>query len=519
MAGNPRSFEQRLFGHYDRPKRKSTPKDNKASDYLALGVVPPYALLCGLMVVAGMMALSGLLELALAAGFITLIINYVRFDAYAPSLFSKFPWTLFKEINEKGERTEDRISDKKRLYLMNVFVFGFSVISATGLTFFSLMLMKEAFISLGMIGIMSLGGYSLVPALIFFGAASFLCTWPMFSDGASNLFARKDLWARLKVGMKKFFGVIPDESLLLPDERLESVGARALFGRQMLRMVLVLALLGLAAFGNFVVAFGGFDYMFSIMGLGGAGIGPAKMILSMLALVGGSVFITSVLTQLMTLGVLGIQFAWRQYMLPVDATIKDQPLLRYGLALFAAPVLLPLFILRGLIGFVLMEYTHLKDTLFSSHIKPDAEKSFFHDTDTVYERIRCNTQNSFVNGLVNTFIITPATFIIGTGIFLSQHIKFLAFLNAVNSGVTSFNGQASTLSNALSITGYGGGAWGFGWDGGVIRYLNGPRQPLAQEETPKPPLKMVLFGYALNPRSKPAPQEQPSARLESNLTI
>lgn len=514
MAGSGRSFDQRLSGHYAKPKKQASFKENTFSDYLAMGVVPPYVLLCGLMVIAGMMALSGLLELAIAAGFISLVVNYVRFRAYAPSLFGKFPWTLFNEIDEKGERTDWPMSDNKRRTLMIVFVFGFSIVSAIGLTFFSLMLMKTAFINLGILGIASFGGFSLVPALVFFGAASFLCAWPMFADGASNLFARKDFWDRMKNGMKKFFVLIPDESLLLPEETLDDVGEHTLMARQIARLILVIALLGLAAFGNFMVSHSGFGYMLSIIGFGGAN--AAQMVLSSVALVGGSVFITAVLTQLMTLAVLASQLTWQQYMLPVDYKVKDQPWLRYSLALFAAPVLMPLLVIRGLMAFAQMEFRHLKDTLVSRKDMPVDDKPLFLDADTVFENIRCNTKNIYVNLVINSLIIMPITAVISVGIFLSQHIKLFALINSINSGVTSFNGQSSPLSNALCITGYGSGSLGFGMDGQTIDYLNGPRRPLIIDQDDEPPLKMVLFSFILKPKADEEQESPYTPRREIN---
>lgn len=496
----PRStpiFEERLAGYYSRPKRNQHLKEKKLSDLIADFVVPPYVLLCGLMVIAGMMALSGLLELAIAAGIITLVVNYVRFGTYAPHLFGKFPHKLFKEIDAKGHRTKYPITDKKRLYLMIAFVFGFSIISAIAITFFSLMLMKTAFINLGISGIMALGGYSLVPALALFGAVCLLCTWPMFSDGASNLFARVDLWDRLKSGARKFFALIPDESLLLPEESLDSVSPQVLKARQLLRMTTVIALLGLAVFGNFIVAQAGFVYMFSCMGLGGAGVVPAEYILSTLALLGGSVFMISVMTNLMTLSVLALSFTWREYMLPVDFAIKDKPVLRYTVALLASPFLLPLLVFRGIIGFALTEYKYFKETLVSSQDTKVADRGMFHDADTFFEDIRCNTKNIYFNLCVNLFIITPLTFLAGIGIFLKQHITLFAILNGINSGVTSFDGQAPLTQKILAPTGYGAGSLSFGCDGLIISYLNGPRQDEDLLGDP-PSLKMVLFGFVLS---------------------
>lgn len=451
------AFFYRLYGKIEKPKRVSKKKTKTFADYFAMSMVLPHSLLCGAMAIAGMILFTGVPWLAIAAGLFSFAITYIRLSEYTPQLFRKIPRTLFKEINEKGVRTNQYITEYDRLILIGLFIFILTATSAFFITFFSLSLMKDAFIFLGIKGIMSFGGWSLIPASTFFGLACFLCTWSMFSDNASNMFARKNFWDELFDSAKQLFGFEPDPSLLLPGENLNSVG-NWMLARQILRLLLVLSALALITYGNYVVGMKGVYYMFEITNIRSAPWELTEFMLPACILMGSGVFIVTATKHLMTLLILTLQFAWQQFLLPIDHTVNNTlhlPLF-WRISYITAAILAAPFILiaRTIIHLVLTEYRHLQDTLVSPDDVSDEDKHLLHDTNTLFNRLRCNTDIALLNLCVNTLFIFPITFILGVGIFLSQHVKLFATINAINTGAMAFNTELPIINNYLGMTGY-----------------------------------------------------------------
>lgn len=491
-----RSYFERLYGRQPRTKRAAHRQPKTFADYFATGNVLPYSLLCGLMSIAGMLLLTGIPGVAIAVGLVAFIVNYTRFGGYAPSLFRKIPFTLFKEIDKDGDRKKTYIKDKKRLTLIVVFIFGLSMLCAASMTFFSLSFLKDIFMFLGIKSVMSLGGFSLIPAFAFFGTVCFMCSWALFADGASNMFAREDFWERASESIQMFFGIIPDPSLLLPGETVQSIG-RWMLARQIARLLLVAGALSIVTFGNYVVGVMGIGSMFKFMGVSSVPWGVSNVFLPLCVLIGGSVFITTAVTHLMTLLITAAQFTWNQYVRPIDYTVDHtaswSPIWRVSALTAMVLAAIPILVVRGILGFFVMEYHHIKDTLTSPVDIPPEDKSLFHDTDTLFERIYCNTQYAPLNFLVNALFITPLLFIAGVGIFLNHHIKLFATINAIANGSTAFNSHASAGKNMLGIVGYGTGSGAFGFNGAKLEFL-GTRGG-KPDDNEKQKLGILLFGF------------------------
>lgn len=453
-----------LYGKIEKPPR---PKRTwSLADYVAMGMVLPHSLLCGAMAVAGMILLSGIPWLAIAAGICSFAIIYLRFGQYAPQLFRKIPFTLFKEIDEKGLRNNRFIQERDRLGLILFFIFILTPLSALIITFFSLSLMKNAFEFLGIAGGMTLGGLSIIPAFTVFGLACFLCTWSMFSDGASNMFARNDFWDHLFYSTKQLLCIEPDPTLLLHGENQASLG-RWLLVRQVTRLILVFIALTLICYGNYIVGLSGVDFMINTLKISSIPWEVSELVLPALMLIGSAAFIVGATKHLITLFILSTKFMANQLVLPIIVTLhktKEYSLSTQGACLCAAVLLAPMIlVIRALISIALTEYYHLSDSIVSPYNPDPAHKSMFHDTATVFDHLRCNTNISFVNISINTLIIIPLTFVLGIGIFLSQHVKLFATINAINTGAMAYNTELPLVNNYLSMTGYLVSSLNFGY--------------------------------------------------------